>query len=97
MQMTLIQQTFKKYDFAGGKRKKLPIFFASLIPLFSASPSPINFWYKKKIQTPLVHPPQPPVQNPTPASRPRPSLEKRKELSVMSPPSTLEVSRPPES
>ena len=30
MQMTLIQQTLKNKDFAGGERKKLEIFFAIL-------------------------------------------------------------------
>jgi hypothetical protein len=48
--MTLIQQTFQR-----GKRKKLAIFFANLpslsSPIFSTSPLPINFWYKKRNNT----------------------------------------------
>ena len=90
--MTLIQQTFKKTDFAGGKRKKLPIFFASLIssPIILRISLAYQFLVQKKNSNSHGPRPQPPVQNPTPASRPRPSLEKRKEQSVRFPSSTLE-------
>ena len=79
MQMTLIQQTLKKQRFRRGQAKKIADFFRK--SSFSASPSPINFWYKKKIPTPQPCD-QPLVQNPTPRSHGGPVVRKKKKFQL---------------